>query len=143
MKGPIQSVEVTYLVHATEDPEKLERAVFGLLQIPSEPVLEELQGHFGNPIFRARAHLTGDEATNAFGNLVRAMSAGLRGEIVTSISKHLDEHGSLFLRLDKQKLVTGTVDLASGDAVRVKVKPRLFMVKGGAPRFYAQIIEKA
>jgi RNA binding exosome subunit len=143
MKGPIQSVEVTYLIHATEDPGRVERAVSALLHSSAKPELDELEGHFGNKILRARLHLTGDEAEGAFGSMLRSMTPGLRREVLSALPSYLDEHNALFLRLDKQKLVAGTAALGSGDAVRVKVKPRLFLMKGSAARFYEQLIEKA
>jgi RNA binding exosome subunit len=143
MKGPIQSLEVTYLVHATEDPERLERALSGLLQTSAKPELELLEGHFGNTITRVRVHLTGDEASEALMHVVRSMPVSLKKQILSDISSYLDEHNAFFLRLDKQRLVTGSAALGPGDAVRLKVKPRLFMVKGGAPEFYAQLIKGA
>ena len=141
MKGPIQSVEVTYLVHATEDPDKLGRAVSTLLGSAAEPEAEKLEGHFGNVITRARLHLTGDEASGAFRSILETLPADLKKEIVSDLPSFLDEHGAFFLRLDKQKLVAGSAALGTGDAVRLKVKPRLFLVKGSAPKFYEQLIE--
>lgn len=140
MKGPIQSVEVTYLIHATEDSEKISTAVSRLTGVLSEPVLEHLEGHFGNEITKARIQLTGDVATRAFERIVVMMSDGMRKSISADIGSFLDEHSAMFLRLDKQLLVSGSLALGSGDSVRVKVKPRLFLAKGGAPRFYADLM---
>ncbi len=136
MKGKIQSVEVSYLVHATEDPMKVEVAVAGLLGTEFEPVLERLEGHFGNQILKARLHLTGDEAGRAFDNLATRLPQGVRTEVIARLASLLDEHSALFLRFDKQSLVSGSVVLGSADAVRVKVKPRSFMMKGDAAAFY-------
>ena len=141
MKGPIQSVEVTYLVHATEDPDTLRRAVSALLGSSAEPEGEQLEGHFGNTIVKVRLHLTGDEASNAFRSVLKTIPSGLKREILSDLASFLDEHGAFFLRLDKQRLVAGFPALGSGDAVRLKVKPRLFLVKGSAPKFYEQLIE--
>ncbi len=140
MKGPIQSVEVAYLVHATEDPMKVEAAVAELLGVEFQPETEQLEGHFGNQITKVRAHLTGEVATQAFRALLARMHQGLRKEIVEDIGSLLDEHSALFLRFDKQLMVKGILSLATGDAVRVKVKPRGFMVKGGAAQFFSQLI---
>jgi len=141
MKGPIQSVEVTYLVHATEDPDTLRRAVSALLGSSAEPEVEQLEGHFGNTIVKVRLHLTGDEASDAFRSVLQTIPSGLKREILSDIASFLDEHSAFFLRLDKQRLVAGSPALGSGDAVRLKVKPRLFLVKGSAPKFYEQLIE--
>jgi len=141
MKGPIQSVEVTYLVHATEDPDKIWRAVSALLSSSTEPETEELEGYFGNSIVRVRLHLTGDEASSAFQSVQKSFPSGLKSEILSDLTSFLDEHGAFFLRLDKQRLVAGSAALGSADSVRLKVKPRLFLVKGSAPKFYEQLIE--
>jgi len=143
MKGPIQSLEVTYLIHATEDAGKLERAVSTLLGSSAEPELDPLEGHFGNRIVRVRLHLTGEDASSALASVLKSMHPGLKKEILSDISAHLDEHNALFLRLDKQKLVAGSTAIGSGDAVRLKVKPRLFLVKGSAPKFYEQLIKSS
>lgn len=143
MQGPIQSVEITYLVHATEDQEKVSGAVAKLFAPLSGPELEHLEGHFGNAIIRARLHLTGEEAAKAFGNLVGSMPRGLRKRVVDDVASFLDEHSALFIRLDKQALVSGSLALGSGDSIRVKVKPRAFLVKGGAPKFYSEMMEGA
>lgn len=140
MKGPIQSVEVTYLIHATEDPKKLGAAVGRLLAVDSEPELEHLEGHFGNEITKARLHLTGEDAAKALENTIAMMPRSMKKEVSDHIASFLDEHSALFLRLDKQRLVSGTLALGSGDSVRVKVKPRIFLLRGGAPQFYSQLI---
>ena len=140
LKGPIQSVEVAYLVHATEDPGKMEEALSRLLGSETVPDLERLEGHFGNEILRARLHLTGDEAGQAFESLVSGIPQGVMKEVLGDLPSHLDEHSALFLRFDKQSLVSGSVALGSADAVRVKVKPRGFMMKGGAEGFFADLI---
>lgn len=140
MKGPIQSVEVTYLVHATEDEKKVEEAVSQVLAVKSQPVTERLEGHFGNEILSVRLHLTGDEAARALESLVERLPKDLKARFLENIGAFVDEHSALFLRFDKQKLVSGTLALGSGDSVRLKVKPRLFLLRGRAAEFYASLI---
>jgi RNA binding exosome subunit len=140
LKGPIQSVEVTYLVHATEDKMKVEGAVGRLLGITIQPVVERLEGHFGNEILSVKLHLTGEEAAKAVKSVITSLPDDVRAELVANTSEYLDEHSAFFLRLDKQRLVSGILAIGAGDSVRLKLKPRLFLVKGGAPEFYAKLI---
>jgi RNA binding exosome subunit len=142
VKGVIQSVEVTYFVHATEDQEKIGRAVARLLGQEQNPETEAMEGHFGNQILRARLHLTGEEAGSAFNHLVDSFPAGVLQQVIRELESHLDDHAALFVRLDKQSLVSGTVSLGSSDPVRVKVKPRAFMIKGGAVGFYGNLLRR-
>ena len=143
LKGPVQSVEVVYLVHATEDANRIEEAVSWLLGGTAEAETERLEGHFGNEITKARVHLTGEEAARGFEQVIAKMPRRMKTEIVSAIGAHMDEHSALFLRLDKQRLISGSLALAARDTVRVKVKPRGFMVKGGGAQFFSQLIGRS
>lgn len=140
MKGPIQSMELTYFIHETEDPGKVRDAVSRLLPSPPDIDYEKLSGHFGNMILRGRVHLAGDEATAAFGRVVAALPRSLKQQVAADLRSFLDEHSSFYLRLDKQALVSGSLSLGSGDPIRLKVKPRLYLVKGSAPRFFLELL---
>ncbi len=140
MKGPIQSVELSYLLHATEDPEKVRTAVAGLLSAVVHAETEEMEGHFGNKIARVRYHLTGSEAGTAVANLAALMPAPMKAEVSARLREMIDEHSALFLRLDKQRLVLGILEEGSLDPVRIKVKPRTFLLKGSAREFYARLL---
>ncbi|HEV2138631.1 MAG TPA: RNA-binding domain-containing protein [Nitrososphaerales archaeon] len=140
MKGPIQSVEITYLIHATEDQQKVGGAVAKVLAIDAQPDVERLEGHFGNEILSVRLHIVGEQANLAFQVVVARLPKELKAGPLANIGAFIDEHSSFFLRLDKQQLVAGTLALGSGDSVRLKVKPRVFLLKGGAAEFFARII---
>ncbi len=135
MKSPIQSLEVSYLIHETEDHERVKRAVQAVLGSTPEPTVERLEGHHGNGILKATVHVTGDVAASAFEEVLKRMPGPVREEVVANIGSLVDQRSALFLRFDKQLLVSGTLALGSGDPVRIKVKPRGFM-KGGADSFY-------
>ena len=142
MRGPIQSVEVSYFLHATEDHARVNSAVLQLTAAGAAPEFEEVEGHYGNKIVRARLHLTGDGAAKAIRRIVAGLSDQLKEELSREIEAHLDEHSALFLRLDKQRLFSGSLAMGSGDSVRVKVKPRAFLIRGGAPQFYSKLLRE-
>lgn len=142
MKGPIQSVSISCLVHATEDENLVESSIARLLAAGAEPERQELEGHYGNAIRRVEFRLTGEAAERALSKILHDMSGRSRKELLEHIAEHVDEHSALFLRLDKQRLVSGEVSLIETDPVRVKVKPRAFLVKGSGPKFYAGLIAK-
>lgn len=133
-------MEVSYFLHATEDPEKVNGSVASALVIASEPEVEELEGHFGNKISHVRFHVTGPEATALVKRLGAKLPKDVKEEVVSGLSQGMDEHAALFLRLDKQALVEGRLALSDADPVRVKVKPRLFELKEDPARFYARLI---
>lgn len=138
MKSVIQSVEISYLLHETEDQARVESAVSELT--PTPPETEELEGHFGNRILRVKVHVTGEDAERLVRGLVGRMPKALREEVLLGLDASIDEHSTLFIRFDKQKLVLGALAIGATDPVRVKVKPRGYMLKDGAQRFYAQLL---
>lgn len=139
----IQALEISCFVQATEDQEKLRRAIEQYLFIHQGPEVENLEGHFGNIIVDLRWHLTGDQAWTSFQTLMSLLGKDGRRELVRELDAHLDEHGALYVRLNKQTLVSGVAMLSSGDPVRIRVKPRSFMMKGPPGQFYSRIMEKA
>ncbi|MDV3277700.1 MAG: hypothetical protein LYZ69_04445 [Nitrososphaerales archaeon] len=140
MKGQIQSVEVSYFIHATEDKARVDSAVAGLLGTDAEPAAEVLEGHFGNQIVLVKRHIVGEDASRVFGNIASRMPAEMKRSLKSELSKYVDEHSALYLRLDKQKLMSGEVGMADSDPVRVKVKPRLYLVKGSVSQFYGRLL---
>jgi RNA binding exosome subunit len=137
----IQSVEVSCFMHATEDDAKVKKSIRGLLATEEEPTEEVLEGHYGNKIVHATWHLTGDDAWTAFRGVAEALGKEGREEVLRNLSAHTDEHGALYLRINKQTLVRGTAMLSSSDPVRVRVKPRGFMMKGTPEQFYGRLLE--
>ena len=139
MKGPVRSIEVTYLLHATEDPERVSAAVAEMLSAGATAQVDDLRGHYGNRISRVRIHLTGDDAQKAFDRIKSHLGGEQKAELVGNLGRYLDEHAALFLRFDKQRLVRGSLSLESSDPVRDKVKPRPFLLGHDAVSFYADL----
>ena len=140
MRGPIQSVEVSYIIHATEDQGKVDGAVGGLFSARGEVERETLEGHFGNPIVRVRQRFTGADAESAFGEVAARLPEKAREEIKDRMGVMMDEHSSLFLRLDKQALVSGRLATSEADAVHVRVKPRLYGLKESPAEFFLRAL---
>jgi len=138
LKGPIQSIEVSYFVHATEDPEIIAKAVLTLLSANAEPEEEKLEGHFGNTIIHVRYHLTGDDAALALSRVSVLLTTPTKERLKENIEELVDEHSALYLRLDKQCLIIGRLEEGRGDPIRIRVKPRGFLLRSGAKEFYSK-----
>ena len=140
LKGPVQSVEVSYIVHATEDPQTLAKAVTTVLSVDAAPEEEQMEGHFGNAITRVRYHLTGEDAVAALGSIAARLPALTKDRLKRGLGELVDEHSALYLRFDKQRLVVGALEEGTDDPVRIRVKPRVFLLRGGAKDFYSKIL---
>jgi RNA-binding protein len=139
----IQSIEVSCFVHATEDEARVKDAVKAFFRIEKEPTDESLEGHFGNRIVHTTWHLTGEDAWRVFLRLVEVIGKDGRAEVLRDLASLTDDHGALYLRINKQCLMRGTALFSSSDPVRVRVKPRSFMMKGSPAQFYGRLLEAA
>ncbi|MGD0395580.1 MAG: RNA-binding domain-containing protein [Nitrososphaerales archaeon] len=140
MKGLVQSIEVSYILHATEDPQTLTKAISSLLSVDAVPEEERMEGHFGNAIAKVRYHFIGEDAAAALSSIAAHLPALTKDRLKCDISELMDEHSALYLRFDKQRLVEGTLKAGTADPVRIRVKPRVFLLRGGAKEFYSKIL---
>lgn len=144
MSSSVQSVEVSYFIQMTEDGERVRKAVAALLGGGFREERQEAEGHFGNAIVWVRVHITGDEAESAFRAILSHIELEDRKAILGDLGSMLDEHGALYIRLSKQVLVMrGSAVLASSDPIRVKVKPRSYVMKRDPGGFYSRLFEGA
>jgi RNA binding exosome subunit len=140
LESKIQSIEVSYLVHSTEDQQKLSRGVEGTLKMDVRGNAEELEGHHGNRIVKVSYRMTGEWASSFFANLASSLPKEAKRELSRDIEGMMDEHSTLYLRLDKQSLVSGRLALGGAESVRLRVKPKLFLLRGGAAEFYREAL---
>src|SRR5438309_9364400 len=110
----IQSVEVSFFVHATEDESRLVRAVSPFFSL-SEPEVEELEGHFGNRISHVTYRVTREGAARLFSRIVALRWGDETVAILGDRGKNIDERAALYLSFSKQELLDGRVVLAEND----------------------------
>ena len=139
-RGEIQAVEVSCFVQATEDEGRLRDAITSSLAIGEGPEEERLEGHFGNHILVLSWHLTGERASASFRALVSLLGRDGRREILRELEAYLDERGALYVRLNKQTLVKGIATTSQSDPVRIRIKPRSFLMKGRPRQFYERLM---
>jgi len=139
----LQSIEISYIIQATEDEDKVRRAVAALVGVDLPEERQEAEGHHGNKIVWVRHRLAGEEAGAGLRGIVSRMGGDEKDTILAGLDSGLDEHSALYMRLSKQALVMkGTAVLASSDPIRIKVKPRSHLVKRDPAGFYSRLLEK-
>jgi len=115
------SVELRTVCHATEDPDRVERAM-RTLSPDGRLETETLEGHHGNPFRMMAVRLEDADAIRAFWRRVK--DAGAMPPLLATLDERVDDDAVLHLRFDKQKAHGGTLELARHDdviAVRAKV----------------------
>ena len=141
MKGRVQSIEVSYFVHSTEDKERIDISVKNILGLGGDGMEEELEGHHGNRIIRVSCRITGETVQAVLERLVTGLAAESRKDVVSNVRAMMDEHFTLYLRLNKQSIVEGRLETGGRESVRIRVKPRLFLLREGAEQFYRSVFE--
>ena len=130
-------------MHATEDYDRVIAAIAQKLAVPVERFeISSAEGHYGNPLKIVKVHIIGAEAKDFAESFFRRMPSIVKTSIVNEIGRSLNEHGDLFVRLDKQQLLAGKIILAEIDPVRIKFKLRYNMGRAHLLQAYAEFIAR-
>ncbi len=133
-------VTVNVIIHATEDITKFFKIFDEFFEIKPEKLLtQNLKGHFDNEITTIQAKLTKKEARKFVDKLVSNLSKEQRLELLQSLEERI--HNSTFhLRLDKQKLILGQLDLKEKDPVKVKIFTPIYR-KTDTKKIYSELLK--
>lgn len=117
-------VEISSFAHATEDVEKVRRAISRICPpgVPLRILGRQVRGHYGNQITICSLRLSDRPSAELFFNRLRSsISAEDKNKLYDQIRSHLDESGRLHLRLDKQAALNGEFVLRDDDPVKIKI----------------------
>ena len=123
----IAFIEVQAFSHATEDLEKVMRAIGRI--IPEDAmdsinfVKTESKGHYGNPITVVKARVNKKQAIRG---IMERLASGLdetdRVALVAEFNERFDDRGNIYVRLDKQSAYMGRLRLGREDPIRLQIK---------------------
>ena len=125
---PIRSLELRVYVHATEDRDKVMKALREILPEDVvgdvEVVEESYHGHYGNPITVITVRVRDPaKAERALDYIVSRLTKGDRAILAGSLEERVDKEGTLYFRLSKQDAYLGRLIVyEADDVVRVSVQ---------------------
>ncbi len=135
-------VTIDVIIHATEDVKKFFDAFEKIFNMDEKKFsVQNLEGHFDNPITLLNAKLTKNEA-NEF---VDKFLENLPKEELDMIIDELDElisSAGLHLRLDKQEFVQGNLSIQEKNAIKVKIYTPVYNKKETADA-YLTLLERS
>ena len=125
---PIAYVDIRFCAHATEDQDKVMKAVYNIFPADQSEELtfntSSLEGHYGNPITFFETRIKNKETVRALvGNLSANLSSLDKDELGRELHRCV-EKGSLYLRLDKQAALQGKIKLVTSDPIRIRLRFR-------------------
>lgn len=119
------SIEISVLIHATEDENKVLKAVLEFIEQSSESIkmnFIKTEGHWKNPIYRLIIFIN-REPDKIFNKLYTKLVESSSGYLVDSyIKTNTDKKGYFHIRLDKQKFCLGKIILSDRDSIRMVFK---------------------
>jgi RNA binding exosome subunit len=125
----VREVEVSTFSHATEDEDKVEKAIKNILPEENRDLWltrNTLKGYHGDPITVVTGKIrTKKGATGVLRRVLQELSSLDQQRILDELEVRLDDGGNLHIRLDKQKGYRGKVRLLETDPVKMKFKLRL------------------
>jgi RNA binding exosome subunit len=114
-------VNINVILHATEDLTKFLRIFEKDYNIKEEDfTIQNLKGHFDNPITILNAEITKDDALK----LIKKITAKMTEEEIQEILKDIEErisNSTLYLRFDKQKFIKGTLEIQEKNPIQIKI----------------------
>jgi RNA-binding protein len=118
------AADVSVIIHATEDEDKVLESICGILSVDAKWFRHtESTGHWGNRISLITGSLESAEANRLVEKILSSLSSVERNQLSNLSHSIIDEKGNLYLRLDKQRICQKRVALSETDSIRVRFKP--------------------
>ena len=134
-------VKIDWILHATEDFQKIAEPLNELLGIEKEEIIKQnLSGHFGNPIFMLHAELKKKRADQFIKKLVSLIPQDIMMEILTNIEDLIFE-SSMYIRFSKQNLVKRILIPEEKDPIRIAIYAPTY-VKKKIPDTYRKLLNE-
>lgn len=125
----VVSVELSTIAHATEDEDKVERAVRNLFPEGIREVSlkrQKLSGHHKDPLTLISTRIKKRrEAALMLRSIIALLPPLDRERLLEELEDRVDESGHLYLRIDKQKAFKGSGALHDVDPIRIKFSFRV------------------
>ena len=124
-------IRADVIVHATEDRSKVAGSLADLLGIqPGALESRNGEGHYRNTITTLSATLRKAEAHGALDRLRDALSGADLDHILDTLESRIDG-STLYMRLDKQEMVSGRIRLNDAGIVRLRITAPVYGGRAG------------
>ena len=134
-------VKINLILHATENEKKVFEELENNFQIEqSEFQVEEVSGHFNNPILLISSKLKRKTAQNFVSLFFSKMKKEEFDEIFNYVENYVTSSG-LSLRISKQKLMAGILALSREDTIKINISTPVY-VKNETKKIYQELMRK-
>jgi RNA binding exosome subunit len=114
-------VSIEIIVHATEDEKKIFDSFSDLFLLKKEDfTIEELTGHFENPIKLIRTKISKNKAKKFVERLISELPSEEIDKTIINLESRI-QNSILHFRLGKQEFVKGRIMMQEKDAIKLKI----------------------
>ncbi len=133
-------VKINLILHATENEKKVLESlekVFGIEQKNFQ--VEQVSGHFDNPILMISSKLKKKNAQNFIKLLFSKMKKNDFEEVFENVEDYVTSSG-LNLRISKQKLIVENLTISKEDAIKINISTPVY-VKNNTKKIYQELMK--
>ena len=133
-------VKINLILHATENENKVLESlenVFGVEQKDFQ--IEQVPGHFNNPILLISSKLKKKNAENFIKVFFSKMKKDDFEEVFENVEDYVTSSG-LNLRISKQKLVSKNLVISKEDAIKINISTPVY-VKNNTKKIYQELMQ--
>ena len=127
----VHKIEITIdvIVHATEDIAKIFQSFEDVLSLKEDDfTLEEVEGHYENPIIMLKAKIVKKQAQNLMSKILELLPVEQINELTEEIGERTDD-SKFHMRLDKQELIKGNLIVSEKETIKIKIHTPIYNKK--------------
>ena len=133
-------IKIDVILHATENIDRIFKSFFDNFGLERDDFqIQNLIGHFDNPITLLSINLKKKNAESFITNLIGIISRPDLDKIYESIEENISSSG-LKLKISKQKMIEGKIILGNSDAIKINVSCPVY-IKKDSKKVYQQLFQ--
>ena len=133
-------VKINLILHATENENKVFESLENVLGVEQKDFqIEQVPGHFNNPILLITSKLKKKNAENFIKVFFSKMKKDDFEEVFENVEDYVTSSG-LNLRISKQKLVSENLTMSKEDAIKINISTPVY-VKNNTKKIYQELMK--
>ncbi len=135
-------VRINLILHSTENENKVLEKLEDVFHIEQKKFqIEEIPGHFNNPILLISSKLKKKFAENFVSVFFSKIKKTDFQEIFDNVEDYVTSSG-LSLRVSKQELISGVLTISKEDAIKINVNTPIY-VKNETKKIYQELMKNS
>jgi RNA binding exosome subunit len=132
---PKIEITIDVIVHATEDILKIFQSFEDVLNLKEDDfVIEEVEGHYENPIIMLKAKIVKKQAQNLMSKILELLPVEQIKELIEEIEERTVD-SRFHMRLDKQELIKGNLVIKEKETIKLKIHSPIYNKKDTVKTF--------